>query len=309
MSDQKTWTEISRDNNGLSAGLNKELDAVRAKRKFDAAAWTEQKITMFNDYMRKAGLKGCIISVSGGVDSGVTFGLMAAAAKQKDSPIEKVMGVAQPIHSTDKVWKRAIELEAAYGHPVKIVDQTGVHDQLRELVDNAIGIKGEGFATGQLRSYQRTPVGYYTAQLISQSGFPCVVMGTGNMDEDGYLMYYCKAGDGVVDVQLIADLHKSEVFEVGRHIGCPASILEAPPTADLWDGQTDEDELGMSYDFVELYTEFLMSSEEDKAAFKGRLDEEASKLFEELSGKADAVHRRNKHKANSPFNINIMPTI
>jgi NH3-dependent NAD+ synthetase len=59
-----------------------------------------------------------------------------------------------------------------------------------------------------MRSYMRTPVGYYCAQLLSQAGTPCVVMGTGNRDEDGYLAYFCKAGDGVVDIQLIADLHK-----------------------------------------------------------------------------------------------------
>ena len=66
-------------------------------------------------------------------------------------------------------------------------------------------------------------------ELTLLQGFPCCVMGTGNFDEDGYLLYFCKAGDGVVDVQLIADLHKSEVFSVGRHVGVPAR--HAFPTA------------------------------------------------------------------------------
>lgn len=93
---------------------------------------------------------------------------------------------------------------------------------------------------------------YYTAQLLSTNGFPCIVLGTGNYDEDGYLRYFCKAGDGTVDVQLIADLHKSEVFSVARELGVAKSIQVAPPTADLWEGQTDEDEMGFSYDFVEV---------------------------------------------------------
>ena len=80
-----------------------------------------------------------------------------------------------------------------------------------------------------------------------------MVMGTGNHDEDGYLGYFCKAGDGVVDVQLIADLHKSEVFKVGAVLGVPQSILSSPPSADLWEGQTDEDELGVTYDFVVVH--------------------------------------------------------
>eukprot|EP00957_Ditylum_brightwellii_P197159 15021551-Ditylum_brightwellii.AAC.1 len=79
-------------------------------------------------------------------------------------------------------------------------------------------------------------------------------MGTGNQDEDGYLAYFCKAGDGVVDVQLISDLHKSEVYTVSKALGVPEATVVAPPSADLWDGQTDEDELGFTYDFIELFT-------------------------------------------------------
>ena len=72
---------------------------------------------------------------------------------------------------------------------------------------------------------------------MSVNGNPSIVLGTGNYDEDGYLRYFCKAGDGTVDVQLIADLHKSQVFEVARELGVPKSIIAAPPTADLWEGQ------------------------------------------------------------------------
>eukprot|EP00755_Sulcionema_specki_P027402 Sspe_Gene.16797::Locus_5934_Transcript_1_1_Confidence_1.000_Length_1185::g.16797::m.16797/K01916/nadE; NAD+ synthase len=111
----------------------------------------------------------------------------------------------------------------------------------------------------------RSPCQYYVAQLVSQAGTPCIVMGTGNQDEDGYLAYFCKAGDGVVDVQLIADLHKSEVFLVGRELGVPENTLKAPPSADLWDGQTDEDELGFTYDFIELFTgEYLPLNDEER---------------------------------------------
>ena len=93
----------------------------------------------------------------------------------------KSIGVAQPIHSTDKIWKRALLLSnPPINAEVVTVDQTAVHDQLVSIVDSAVGITGNKFATGQLRSYQRTPVGYYVAQLLSQAGFPAIVMGTGN---------------------------------------------------------------------------------------------------------------------------------
>merc|ERR1711982_45345 len=143
--------------------------------------------------------------------------------------------------------------------------------------DTAAEITGNKFSTGQLKSYQRTPVGYYTAQLLTQQGFPCIVLGTGNYDEDGYLCYFCKAGDGIADVQLIADLHKSEVFTVGHHLKVPGEILNAAPSADLWDGQTDKDELGISYDFVELFTEYLRLSAEEQEKIKSECSEEAWK--------------------------------
>lgn len=132
-------------------------------------------------------------------------------------------------------------------------------------------------------------------------------MGTGNRDEDGYLGYFCKAGDGVVDVQLISDLHKSEVFKVGAELGVPESILQSPPSADLWDGQTDEEELGVSYDFVELYTGwYLKQSEEKQKAFVNSMDEETMKEWIHYRDICENVHRRNAHKLNGPMNLNVL---
>lgn len=301
------FTETRR--NELSALLNAKLSLMRAMRAFNPNKWIEQKCTMLNDYMRKAGLKACTISVSGGIDSAVMYALCVVASKQPGSPIQRVVGVAQPIHSTESIWRRALELPAAFGGEVITVDQTALHTQLDTIVSSAMGVTSKPFASGQLRSYMRTPVGYYVAQLLSQEGTPAIVMGTGNQDEDGYLMYYCKAGDGVVDVQLIADLHKSEVFVVARELGVPASILAAPPSADLWEGQTDEDELGMSYDFVELYVGWKMLSPVERAKFMAELDKESAALFMDLGAKADVIHRRNSHKAGGPKNLNIMPVL
>ena len=134
-----------------------------------------------------------------------------------------------------------------------------------------------------------------------------MVMGTGNHDEDGYLGYFCKAGDGVVEVQLIADLHKSEVFKVGAVLGVPQSILSSPPSADLWEGQTDEDELGVTYDFVELYTGwFLKQSKEEQASFVEKMDKETLEEWEHLSSICEQVHRRNAHKLTGAVNLNVL---
>eukprot|EP00656_Telonema_subtile_P007746 TRINITY_DN13632_c0_g1_i1.p2 TRINITY_DN13632_c0_g1~~TRINITY_DN13632_c0_g1_i1.p2 ORF type:complete len:152 (-),score=45.73 TRINITY_DN13632_c0_g1_i1:63-518(-) len=143
----------------------------------------------------------------------------------------------------------------------------------------------------------RTPVGYYVAQLYSQEGNPAIVMGTGNQDEDGYLAYFCKAGDGVVDVQMISDLHKNEVYVVAKHLGVPDATVVAAPSADLWDGQTDEEELGFTYDFIELFTGlYLPMDEAGQVAFVAGLGEEAKAQFEAWSVEAVKVHKRNAHK-------------
>jgi len=290
----------------LHEDLKQALALVRKQRNFCVDEWIDKKTDMFNDYMRKNRLKACLVSVSGGIDSAATLGLMIAASKKPDSPIERVLGIAQPIHSTEAIWKRALVCGEQMGAEIITVDQTSIYDQLSALVENQVKIEGNDFSRGQLRSYMRTPVGFYVAQLMSQSGYPCIVLGTGNRDEDGYLYYFCKAGDGVADVQLINDLHKSEVFLISKKLNVPESIIKAPPSADLWDGQTDEDELGFSYDFVELLTEYLDYSEEEQQRMLNSFSEEGLKQFRELEKMAVTVHNRNSHKADYPYNINIL---
>jgi NAD+ synthase (glutamine-hydrolysing) len=129
------------------------------------------------------------------------------------------------------------------------------------------------------------------------------------LDEDGYLFYFCKAGDGVSDVQLIHDLHKSEVYSVAKELQLPESVVNAVPSADLWENQTDENELGITYAFVELYTELLIQGEEYLNNTLAGLTEETRSLFKEMQSIADRFHRIGKHKANYPLNIDIFPTL
>eukprot|EP01064_Diplonema_japonicum_P024852 TRINITY_DN3560_c2_g4_i1.p1 TRINITY_DN3560_c2_g4~~TRINITY_DN3560_c2_g4_i1.p1 ORF type:complete len:291 (+),score=80.92 TRINITY_DN3560_c2_g4_i1:57-929(+) len=288
----------------LHADLKAKLEEYRTKRAFDPAKWTEDKCAKFNKYMKDCGLKACVCSVSGGVDSAVTLALCTHAKKQEGSVIQRVAGLCQPIHSSDWALARGKENITACGAEEMVADQTELHTQLAAIVEKAANIEGKAFAKGQLRSYMRAPTQYYVAQLMSQEGAPCIVMGTGNQDEDGYLAYFCKAGDGVVDVQLISDLHKSEVFKVGRYLKVPENTLQAAPSADLWDGQTDEDELGFTYDFIEMFTGlYLPMNEEGQAAFKASLSKEGLEQFEDWSAKAVAVHKRNSHKIGGVKNL------
>ncbi|KPA84717.1 putative NAD synthase [Leptomonas pyrrhocoris] len=290
------------------AALLPELQRVLMEHRkacnFDAAAWVEMKCGKLNDYMRRCGLEACVTSVSGGIDSAVVLALCARAMQAHDSPIQKNVGLCQPIHSSVWALERGKENIAACGATEVVVDQTSLHQELAAVVEKAMGIDGRDFARGQLRSYMRTPPGFYVAQLLSQEGLPAIVMGTGNKDEDFYLGYFCKAGDGVVDVQLISDLHKSEVFAVADVLGVPANTRNAAPSADLWAGQTDEDELGFPYDFVELFTGwYLKQHESSKLEFLDSLSADARKQFEQYTAACELVHRRNAHKLMGQVNL------
>ena len=118
---------------------------------------------------------------------------------------------------------------------------------------------------------------------------------------------FSKFGDGAVDVGLIWDLHKSQVFEVARHIGIPNSVLIAPPSADLAPGQTDEEEIGASYDMVELYWMFLFTltdAERDQFLSDISTDSKSQQQFEKESNLIKAIHDRGLHKADlNPKNM------
>jgi len=290
----------------MEKDLQSLLQRMRDDRKFDPTSWVDQKCQLLNEYMSKAGLSGCVVSLSGGVDSSCTLALLMRAKRQQGSPIKKVLAIAQPIHSTKSIQDRAYEVARALGADIITVDQSALHTRLSSIVTGAMNIKGNPFADGQLRSYMRTPVAYYVAQLLSSNGYPSVVVGTGNLDEDGYLLYFCKAGDGISDLQLIADIHKSEVYKVAKELNVPESVLKAAPSADLWEGQTDEDEMGVSYDFVELYTEWLQRP--NKESLFSSLSPTSQTYFKEKAAKIDEIHRKNRHKLVYPVNLDVYPS-
>lgn len=201
------------------------------------SGWIKQKA-------REAHAKALVVGISGGVDSA----LVAALCKRTGLP---TVGVMMPCHSSHDSSSRAKEVIQKFGltsHEVKL-------DGAFEVISSQVGVKldpksvaGKA-AHGALRSCLRAPTLDYVGKIYSG-----LIVGTGNKSEDSSLRYYQKRGDGCVDISPIAQLYKSEVNELSKYLGIPASILNAVPSADLWGpdaGQTDESQLGMTYQEVE----------------------------------------------------------
>jgi len=282
------------------------LDIYRKSTAFNAEAWVDKKCKLLNEYLLKHGLTGAVLSVSGGIDSATTLALLKKTMELPNSNLKKVLALSQPIHSSGWALERAEELCKSYSIPLVVIEQTDIHRNLVskfDLYEDQLP-RGNDFSKGQLRSYLRTPANFYGAQLLTQQGFPALVVGTGNMDEDGYLAYFCKYGDGAVDIQLIADLHKSQVFTVGKHLNVVESILVAKPSADLWEGQTDEEEIGFSYDFIEFFTGYYLKlSKSAQEKFLRSLTEKSLLEFNTFSEKCQKIHTRNQHKLGGVINL------
>lgn len=278
------------------------IEEMRNKKSFNAKDYVEKKAELLNDYMRKFNLKSCVVAVSGGIDSAVVLGIINYAYKQENSPIKKVIPLLLPITKStgvtnqESATERGIELCNKLNLKPYIIDLSKINTNIRNDLESVLGIEGQDWAIGQLGPYSRTPILYYTTSLLCQEGFNAIICGTTNKDEGTYLGYIGKASDGMVDVQIISDIHKSEVYKVGEYLKIPNSIMEVTPSGDMYDNRVDEDVFGAPYDFVELYLNYLNYSDKEKIELLNLLDDESRKQFEFYAKNLENLHRYNLHK-------------
>jgi NAD+ synthetase len=286
--------------------LQECLQLVRNERGFVVEEVVEQKINLLNDYYRQAGLKSAVVAVSGGIDSAVVLGLVEMAMRADDSPIENIVAVTMPALDSEGVTGQYLAMEDAHD----VCDAFGVQpitfymDPVVEAIRHAVedvfpesmGDKTK-WARGQAVSYARTPTYYYLTSVLAAHGKPGLVIGTTNLSEGGYLGYFGKASDGMVDLQLISDLFKDEVYQVGAFLGVPERIMHRAPTGDMFDATTDEVVFGAPYDFVELFTHMKLNS-----FCAGMVDEilfdnkEAQAQLSEYVENLERMHTYNAHK-------------
>ena len=200
------------------------------------------------DYYYMYGIKAFVIGVSGGIDSAVVSTLCA----KTELP---TYVLTMPLHSKEENTELS-ELHA-YGLVEKYSNVTLVNVDLSETYDKFMfwvddTFTGNKLANANTKSRLRMVSLYQVAGSVGG-----IVVGTGNKVEDYGVGFYTKYGDGGVDIAPIADLYKTEVWELGKHLGVDERIVDAVPTDGLWDdGRKDEDQIGASYEQLEEAMEY-----------------------------------------------------
>jgi NAD+ synthase len=234
-------------------------------------ALAERILTGFiRDQIAKAGLSRAVLGLSGGIDSALSAYLSARALGS-----ENVLVVRMPYRtSSEDSLIHAEEVIDDLGLPTKTVEITDMVDPLIAQFPDMSNLR-----KGNIMARMRMIILY--DQSVEWGG---LVMGTSNKTEFllGYSTIY---GDSGVAMQPIADLYKYQVRQLSRHLGVPSSIIDKPPSADLWEGQTDEQELGFTYDAVDQVLYLLVDE-------RYTVDEVVAEGFER--GFVEGVWRRVK---------------
>jgi NAD+ synthase len=243
---------------------------------------TTHIVNWLKDYAYKANVKGFVIGISGGIDSAVTSTLCAKTGLP-------LLCLEMPIHQAEN------QVNRAYNHiewlkknfkevSMEQVNLTPVFDSLVASFPSVENEEDRFMSLANTRARLRMTSLYYFAAL---NGY--LVAGTGNKVEDFGVGFYTKYGDGGVDLSPIADLMKSEVYEIAKHLGINKEIIKAEPTDGLWgDDRTDEDQIGASYS--ELEWAMLYIEKNEKQALTER-QKTVLTLYKKL-------HIANLHKIN-----------
>lgn len=243
---------------------------------FNAKKETEKIMEFIRNYYKENHLKGAVIGISGGKDSGVVAALFTKALGK-----ENVVGITMPCDSiaTDQIDAKRVSDK--YGFELINIDLTDTfhtykkqYEQFEEhdsvFIDSDINFKPR----------LRMSTLYYVAAMYSKKKQGTyIVAGTSNKSES-YVGYFTKGGDSVCDIKVISDLTVSEVIQIGEVLEVPKEVLYKTPSDGL-SNKSDEDKLGVSYSDIEK-------------------DMNGEKLDEETKQKIEKLHQSTRHKFHIP---------
>ena len=203
---------------------------------FDIDRWLK-------DYYYMYAIKAFVVGVSGGIDSAVVSTL---CAKTGLPTYVLTMPLNSKEGNTELSDLHASQLVEKYSNVTLVnVDLSETYETLMFHVDDTF--TGNELANANTKSRLRMVTLYQVAGSVGG-----IVVGTGNKVEDYGVGFFTKYGDGGVDIAPIADIYKTQVWELGKHLGVDDRIVDAIPTDGLWeDGRTDEGQLGASYEQLE----------------------------------------------------------
>ena len=240
-------------------------------------------VEFIRENIERSGSDGAVIGLSGGIDSSLTAFLTVKALGS-----ERVMGLILP----EKGVTREQDIEDARTI-ARILNIDHKHIDISEIFKKyceALDITEEDkLPAGNLKARIRMAILYFHANRLNR-----MVVGTGNRTEL-LVGYFTKYGDGGVDLLPIGFLYKTEVFELAKHVGVPERIISKTPTAGLWTGQTDEGEMGITYEELDSILKAIDKEgmDEHKVAETSGSDlENVKRVFEMI--------RKSEHKRRLP---------
>ena len=231
---------------------------------------TKNRVEFIRDVLRNAHVDGIVYGNSGGKDSALVGILCKIAC---DNTVGLIMPCGSKInYDTDKTDAESVAKQ--YNIAARLID-------LSDLKSELIRTVGETTALTDTALANISPRLRMTAMYAVAASENRIVAGTGNRSE-GYMGYFTKWGDGAYDFNPIADLTVTEVYEFLRHLGAPESIISKAPSAGLFDGQTDENEMGVTYRSIDDFLLTSMVNKRDQAII-------------------DGFHKSSRHKRNMPI--------
>ena len=246
-------------------------------RNFNVERVTSEIIEFIRKYYKDNNLKGAVIGISGGKDSGVVAGLFTKALGS-----ENVIGLWMPCHSKEEDYKNAMLVANHFGFKLLEFDLTRLYDNyVKQIKENNIVIDDNNLIDANINIKPRLRMStlyYYAAMLSSINNGVYIVPGTSNKCEL-YVGYFTKGGDNVSDMSILGDLTVDEVIKIGEYIGVPDKVIHKIPDDGL-SGKTDEEKLGVKYSEI---AEVINNQDNPNVS-------------DEVHDKIKKLHKQNQHK-------------